>query len=93
MLCGTRNTGMTGMREGLWERKQLGEELGETSVLGLGRIGAEVAKRAQAFEMRAAYDPYLTEDRAKEMDLEKVELDRLLQKQIILRSYAHDRSN
>jgi len=81
MLCGTRAIvrGATGMREGLWERKQLkGAELrGKTlSILGLGRIGAEVAKRAQAFEMRViAYDPYLTEDRAKEMDLEKVELE------------------
>ncbi|MEC8243749.1 MAG: phosphoglycerate dehydrogenase [Verrucomicrobiota bacterium] len=81
LLCGTRAIvrGATGMREGLWERKQLkGAELrGKTlSVLGLGRIGAEVAKRAQAFEMRViAYDPYLTEDRAKELDLEKVELE------------------
>ena len=81
MLCGTRAIvrGATGMRDGKWERKQLkGAELrGKTlTVLGLGRIGAEVAKRAQAFDMRVvAYDPYLTEDRAKEMDLEKVELD------------------
>jgi D-3-phosphoglycerate dehydrogenase len=81
MLCGTRAIvrGASGMRAGKWERKQLkGAELrGKTlAVLGLGRIGAEVAKRAQAFEMRVvAYDPYLTDDRAKEMDLEKVELD------------------
>ena len=81
MLCGTRAIvrGATGMREGLWERKQLKglNFAGKTlSVLGLGRIGAEVAKRAQAFEMRViAYDPYLTEDRVKEMDLEKVELE------------------
>ena len=81
MLCGTRSIvrGATGMRDGLWERKQLkGAELrGKTlTILGLGRIGAEVAKRAQAFEMRViAYDPYLTVDRAKEMDLEKVDLE------------------
>ena len=81
MLCGTRAIvrGATGMREGLWERKLLkGAELrGKTlAVLGLGRIGAEVTRRAQAFEMRViAYDPYLTDDRAKEMDLEKVELE------------------
>ena len=81
MLCGTRPIvrGATGMREGKWERKDLkGAELrGKTLVvLGLGRIGAEVAKRAQAFEMEViAFDPYLTEDRAKELEVEKVELD------------------
>ena len=81
MLCGTRPIvrGATGMREGKWERKDLkGAELrGKTlAVLGLGRIGAEVAKRAQAFEMEViSFDPYLTEDRAKELEVEKVELD------------------
>ena len=81
MLCGTRPIvrGATGMREGKWERKDLkGAELRSKTlaVLGLGRIGAEVAKRAQAFEMEViAFDPYLTEDRAKELEVEKVELD------------------
>ena len=81
MLCGTRPIvrGATGMREGKWERKQLkGAELRNKTlaVLGLGRIGAEVAKRAQAFEMTViAYDPYLTEERAKELEIEKVDLD------------------
>ncbi len=81
ILCGTRPVvrGASGMREGKWERKLLkGAELrGKTlTVLGLGRIGAEVAKRALAFDMKViAYDPYLTEDRAKELDLIKVDLD------------------
>jgi len=81
MLCGTRPIvrGATGMREGKWERKDLkGAELRSKTlaVLGLGRIGAEVAKRAQAFEMEViSFDPYLTEDRAKELEVEKVELD------------------
>ena len=81
MLCGTRPIvrGATGMREGKWERKQLkGAELRNKTlaVLGLGRIGAEVAKRAQAFEMKViAYDPYLTEERAKELEIDKVDLD------------------
>jgi D-3-phosphoglycerate dehydrogenase len=36
----------------------------------------EVAKRALAFEMEViAYDPYLTEDRATEMEVEKVDLE------------------
>ena len=35
-----------------------------------------MAKRAQAFEMRViAYDPYLTDERAKELEIEKVDLD------------------
>ena len=81
MMCGTRPIvrGATGMREGKWERKELkGSELRAKTltVLGFGRIGAEVAKRAKAFEMEViAYDPYLTEDRAKEMEVEKVDLE------------------
>src|ERR1035438_9990887 len=59
---------------GKWDRKLFqGLELaGKTlGVLGMGRIGTEVAKRAIAFEMRVvAYDPYLTEDRAKAVGAE-----------------------
>ena len=52
MLCGTRPVvrGVTSMSDGLWERKQLkGAELRfkTLAVLGLGRIGVEVAKRAK----------------------------------------------
>jgi len=77
MLCGTRPIvrGASGMREGKWERKLLkGSELRNKTlaVLGMGRIGAEVAKRAQAFSMTViAYDPYLTDERAKELKLKK----------------------
>jgi D-3-phosphoglycerate dehydrogenase len=57
------------MVAGKWDRKLFqGVELqGKTlGVLGMGRIGTEVAKRALAFGMRVvAYDPYLTEARAK----------------------------
>lgn len=81
MMCGTRPIvrGASGMREGKWERKELkGSELRAKTlaVLGFGRIGIEVAKRAKAFEMEViAFDPYLTDERAKEMEVEKVDLE------------------
>jgi D-3-phosphoglycerate dehydrogenase len=57
------------MVAGKWDRKLFqGVELqGKTlGILGMGRIGTEVAKRAIAFGMRViAYDPYLTEERAR----------------------------
>jgi len=59
---------------GKWDRKLFqGVELqGKTlGVLGMGRIGTEVAKRAMAFGMRVvAYDPYLTEERAQAIGAE-----------------------
>lgn len=57
----------TTMHEGLWERSRLmGSELkGRTlGIVGLGRIGSEVAHRAHAFGMPVvAYDPYVPPDR------------------------------
>jgi D-3-phosphoglycerate dehydrogenase len=62
------------MAEGKWDRKQFqGIELnGKTlGVLGMGRIGTEVAKRALAFGMRViGYDPFLDEARAKALGVE-----------------------
>jgi D-3-phosphoglycerate dehydrogenase len=68
------------MVAGKWDRKlfQGAELFGKTlGVLGMGRIGGEVAKRAIAFGMRVlAYDPFLTEARAKALGVELVsELD------------------
>ena len=64
----------TSMAAGKWDRKlfQGMELLGKTlGILGMGRIGSEVAKRARAFGMRViAYDPYLTEERAKAVGAE-----------------------
>ena len=65
------------MKNGEWNRKSFsGVELyGKTlGILGMGRIGGEVARRAIAFGMRVvAYDPYLALSRAKQMQVELVE--------------------
>ena len=65
------------MTAGKWDRKAFqGTELcGKTlGVLGMGRIGGEVAKRALAFGMRVvAHDPFLTEARAKALGVELVQ--------------------
>ena len=70
------------IRAGAWARSQFsGIELrGRTlGLVGAGRIGTAVALRAQAFGMETiAYDPYLTEERAKELGIERVELDELI---------------
>ncbi|MFO1476031.1 MAG: phosphoglycerate dehydrogenase [Verrucomicrobiota bacterium] len=67
------------MAAGKWDRKQFqGIELAGKSlgILGMGRIGSEVARRALAFGMKVlAYDPFLTEARAKAIGVELVDLD------------------
>src|SRR5437899_11656915 len=69
------------MREGRWEKSSSGAEVrGKTlGLVGLGRIGSEVASRAEAFDMRVlAYDPFISEAAAREMSVELVPLDQLL---------------
>lgn len=70
------------MKNGEWNRKAfLGTEVkGKTlGILGLGRIGSEVARRALGLGMRViAYDPYISLTRAKALQVELVdELDAL----------------
>lgn len=69
------------LKEGRWDRKLYsGFELsGKTlAVLGMGRIGREVSRRMQAFGMRVvAFDPLLTSDVAKQLDVEKLSLDQI----------------
>ncbi|HYV31233.1 MAG TPA: phosphoglycerate dehydrogenase, partial [Candidatus Binatia bacterium] len=64
------------MKAGEWNRKAFsGTELNNKTlgVLGLGRIGGEVARRAVAFGMKVlAYDPYLTPARVTALQVELV---------------------
>ncbi len=67
------------MKAGKWDRKSFeGVELYNKTlgIIGMGRIGGEVARRAIAFGMRVlAYDPYLSPSRARTLQVEVVELD------------------
>jgi D-3-phosphoglycerate dehydrogenase / 2-oxoglutarate reductase len=65
------------MREGRWDRSRLaGTELrGRTlCIVGVGRIGSEVARRARAFGMHViGFDPFVPAARFAELDVERVE--------------------
>ena len=67
---------------GKWEKsKFVGTEISSKilGIIGCGNIGAIVADRAQGLKMRViGFDPFLTEERAKTLGIEKVELDELL---------------
>ncbi len=69
-------------KAGKWEKNRfMGVELFSKTLglIGCGNIGSIVADRAQGLKMRViAYDPYLTEQRALDLGVEKVELDELL---------------
>jgi D-3-phosphoglycerate dehydrogenase len=70
------------IHEGRWEKSSAAgtEVRGKTlGLIGLGRIGSEVAVRAEAFDMRVlAYDPYISEAAAREVSVELVPLEILL---------------
>ncbi len=70
------------LHEGKWQRKRFigtevrGKVLG---IVGLGKIGTEVARRAQGLEMRVlAYDPYVPVERAEQLGVQSVSLEELL---------------
>ncbi len=71
-----------------WDRKKfVGIELrGKTvGIIGLGRIGYEVAKRCKALEMNViAYDPYVARERAEKIGAKLVSLDTLLRNSDII---------
>ena len=75
-------------RKGKWEKSKFNgmEITGKTfGLIGCGNIGSIVADRALGLKMKVlAFDPFLTPERAKEIGVEKVELDILLKKSDII---------
>ncbi|MFB5661626.1 phosphoglycerate dehydrogenase [Alteribacillus sp. HJP-4] len=70
------------VKSGKWDRKAFqgtelrGKQLG---IIGFGRIGSELAKRAHGFDMTVTvYDPFLTKERAEKMGVQTGELDDVL---------------
>jgi D-3-phosphoglycerate dehydrogenase len=70
------------LKEGRWERARWGGvELAEKTlgVLGFGRIGQQVARRAVGLQMRVvAYDPFVSAERFRELGVESDSLESVL---------------
>lgn len=84
MLALSRNVPQAddSLRNGTWNRsKFIGVELFNKvlGVIGLGRIGSEVVKRAKAFGMTTiAYDPYISQEGAKKIGVKLVSFEEVL---------------
>ncbi|MBI4055774.1 MAG: phosphoglycerate dehydrogenase [Elusimicrobia bacterium] len=80
------------VKQGEWDRKRwMGTELqGKTlGIVGLGRIGTEVAKRGFSFGMRVlSYDPYVSQEYAEGLGVQGVGWERLLQESDFLTLHA-----
>ena len=76
------------LKDGKWEKKAfMGVELMDKTIgiLGLGNIGAIVADRARGLKMKViAFDPFLSKEAARKMDVELVTLDELLSRSDII---------
>lgn len=72
------------LKAGRWERsKWEGVELADKTlgIVGLGRIGKLVAQRALAFGMKlVGYDPFVAPERARQLSVELVDLEELVQR-------------
>jgi D-3-phosphoglycerate dehydrogenase len=70
------------LKSGVWRREDfMGAEVtGKTlGIIGLGNVGSEVARRTRGLEMRLiAYDPFISIDRAQNLQVELVPLEQLL---------------
>jgi D-3-phosphoglycerate dehydrogenase len=75
------------IQAGRWEKTSSGTELrGKTiGLVGLGRVGTEVARRAHALEMKVlAHDPYVTPAAARELEVELVPFEDLLRRSDVI---------
>ena len=70
------------LKSGVWRRADfMGTEIRNKTlgIIGLGNVGSEVAKRARGLEMKViAYDPFISDDRARNLQVELVPLKQLL---------------
>src|SRR5438552_6762189 len=81
-LCRQIPTADRSTQAGRWEKARfMGVELtGKTlGIIGCGNVGAMVAERALGLRMKVvAYDPFLSPERARDLDVERVQLEALL---------------
>lgn len=91
-LCRNVPQAHSSMQEGRWDRKRfMGTEFcGKTlGIIGVGRVGSAVAKRAQAFEMKVlAIDPILTQLKAETLGVELVSFDELIERSDFITVHA-----
>jgi D-3-phosphoglycerate dehydrogenase / 2-oxoglutarate reductase len=78
----------TSLKDGNWDRKKYtGQELYKKTlgIIGMGRIGTELVKRAKSFSMSVlVFDPYLSKEKEIELSITSVDLETLIRKSDIM---------
>ncbi|MCH7996058.1 MAG: phosphoglycerate dehydrogenase, partial [Planctomycetes bacterium] len=91
-LCRNIPDAHASMAAGRWDRKKfMGSEVFDKTlgIIGVGRIGSAIAKRAQAFGMKIiAYDPILTKLKADALGIELVSVDKLIERSDFITVHA-----
>ncbi len=91
-LCRNVPHAHASMEAGRWDRKKfMGSEVFDKTlgIIGLGRIGSAIAKRAQAFGMKViAYDPIITKLKADSLAIELVSVDELIERSDFITVHA-----